>query len=179
LHLKPDVQKAVNTINLSNITKFDTVAVANGDLNSDGIPDFVVLLKRVGEDTINPAPTRPLIIFFGQIDQSYIRFCSSDSIAMTHDMGGVSRDDPFAAIKINTGIFSMEHAGGMGTYHWDQTVSFKYSIADKIFYVDKIENDEYKYSDKPRETFGHTTIKTAKEFGMLTFDKYSCFKQYE
>jgi hypothetical protein len=98
---------------------------------------------------------------------------------MTHDLGGASNPDPFDNIHIEKGILTVEHHGGMGSFHWSQSVKFKYSLVDKIFYVDKIEKQEGKFSDNPSEAFEEETIKTEKDFGRLTFNKYDVFDNEE
>jgi hypothetical protein len=154
----------------------DTLAMAHGDLNSDNIIDLAIVFKRPGEDTISGSvPTRPLKIFFGLNKGTYTLFCSSDSVIMTHDMGGASNPNPFDNIQIKKGVLTVGHHGGMGSFHWIQSVSFKYSGTDKIFYVNKIEKQEGKFSDKPSEAFEEKTVKTQKDFGKLTFNQYNVF----
>lgn len=158
----------------------DTLAVAHGDLNSDKISDLVVVFKRPGEDTIfNIPPTRPLKVYFGLAKGDYSLNGSSDSIVMTHDMGGASNPDPFDNILIDNGVLIVNHHGGMGSYHWGVSTSFKYSVADKIFYVSKIERQDGKFSDNPSEAFEKESIKTEKDLGKLTFGKYSVFNIQE
>lgn len=162
------------TIHKSN---FDTLAVSQGDLNSDNNPDLVIIFTKKGEDTaFNPAPTRPVEILFGQNDHSYTLICSSDSVVMTHDMGGVSEAEPFAYLKIENGVMSIQHNGSMGSFHWLLTVSFRYSLTDKVFYVDKIITEQEKYSDNISEATHETVVKTKKDFGKLPFSRYSVFK---
>jgi hypothetical protein len=173
-----DTSKIVVSSTVTNNNILDTLAVAHGDLNSDGVSDLVIVFRKPGEDTIfNSVPKRPMKIFWGLKNGSYSLFCSSDSVVMTHDMGGASNPDPFDNINVKNGILKIEHHGGMGSFHWSQSVSFKFSVTDKIFYVNKIEKQEGKFSDDPSEAFEKETTKTEKDFGKMPFDKYSVFEK--
>jgi hypothetical protein len=158
----------------------DTLAIEHGDLNLDKISDLVVVFKSHGEDTIlSPVPKRPIKIYFGQSNGAYLLCSASDNIIMTHDMGGASTPDPFDNILIKDGILTVGHHGGMGSYHWNITVRFKYSLTDKVFFVNEIEKNEGRFSDNPSETFEKEIVLTEKDLGKLTFEKYNVFNNEE
>jgi hypothetical protein len=173
---KSDTIKIVDSTSLL----LDTLAIEHGDLNLDKISDLVVVFKSHGEDTIfSPVPKRLIKVYFGKSNGAYHLCCVSDNIIMTHDMGGASTPDPFDNVLIKDGILTVGHHGGMGSYHWNEKVSFKYSLTDKVFFVNEIEKNEGRFSDNPSETFEKEIVLTEKDLGKLKFEKYNVFNNEE
>jgi hypothetical protein len=153
-----------------------------GDLNIDSIPDMILVLKKDGEDTMNTAPLRPLLLLIRQNDGSLKLGARNDSVVYTHDMGGVSNDEPFEGAEIEKGTFSIKHFGGMGSFEWETTTTFKYNATDNKWYL--FRQDDWsanpEYIDNPKKLKKSETTKslTEKDFGKVRFEDFS-FNKYD
>lgn len=167
--------KASNILKDENV--FDTLAIAYGDINFDSFSDYVMVLKKRNEDSfIDTNSKRLLQIFFGNNDNSYKLFQTSEDVVMTKIMGGGSTPEPFSSMKIENGLLTIVHHGGMGSYHWKKSISFKYSKRDKKLLLIQTRFEEEKYSDNPSEVLNRTTIKTNKDFGKVPLENFNIFK---
>lgn len=158
-----------------NYTALDTTS---GDLNLDQYPDMIMVLKKNGEDTtsdVNEHPEkRPLLILIGQADRTYKFAAKSDNAVYCIDCGGIM-GDPFMNIVIKKGYFSVEHYGG-STWRWTRTITFKYSPADKYWFLHKDGNESFN-AIVPEKV--KTKIYTTKDFGKVPFDKFDIYKYKE
>lgn len=87
---------------------------AKGDLNKDGIPDVVLVLKNKAEDRKNMDTEeihRLLVIIFGVQGGGYTLSASSKEATLCKTCGGVY-GDPFASVKIVRGTIVIDHYGG-------------------------------------------------------------------
>lgn len=87
---------------------------AKGDLNKDGIPDVVLVLKNKAEDRKNMDTEeihRLLVIIFGVQGGGYTLSASSKEAILCKTCGGVY-GDPFASVKIVRGTIVIDHYGG-------------------------------------------------------------------
>lgn len=154
-------------------TALDT---ATGDLNGDGYADMILVLKKNGEDTtsdVNEHPEkRPLLILTGQPDRSYKLAARNDNAVYCIDCGGMM-GDPFMDVVIKNGYFSVEHTGG-SSWRWTRTITFRYSPADKYWYLHKDGGDSF-HASEPEKV--KTTVKTTKDFGKVPFDKFDIYKE--
>ena len=154
---------------------FEALNVTKGDLNRDAYPDFILVLKKKGEektsDVIDHPEKRPLLIFLGQADQSFKLAAKSNNSVYCVDCGGMM-GDPFTGISIKNGYFSVEHYGGSG-HRWTRIVTFKYSPADKNWYLFKDGGDRF-HATAPEEV--KTEVKTVKNFGKIPFQKFDIYK---
>ena len=132
-----------------------------GDLNRDGIEDGI----SIEEDKDG---NRTLIVFIGTKKGGFKKVASNSKLVLRADEGG-GRGDPFMAVVIKNGYFSVEHYGG-AAHRWKIITTFKYSKAKKDWflhkdsfgtYVDKEDLDEIKWN-----------IKTVKDFGVVSFENY-------
>ena len=101
---------------------FDT-----GDLNADGKPDAVLILKVQGENekakSYDDSPLRPLLILVRQKDGKLKEVARNDHIVLCAACGGVF-GDPYAGITITKdGVFSVTFYGGSSD-RWSKTLVF-------------------------------------------------------
>jgi hypothetical protein len=154
---------------------------AIGDLNSDGIDDMLLVLKRKEEDTLNPdndnpQTKRPLLILLGKSNHTYILSKRNDNVVMCINCSGIARSDPFKGIKIKNGYFSVEHSVSEGPQHWQTVTTFKYDKEKiewylfKIGSISKFPNDDTNPNADALKTYKDT--KTRKDFGIIRFEKY-------
>jgi hypothetical protein len=97
----------------------------SGDLNKDGLKDFVLVLNHQQEDTfeMNEEPKRILLVLF-KSNTGFKVAGKSDEVLMCRHCGGMY-GDPFAAIDIAKGVLSIEHYGGR-SWRWTETRKFRY-----------------------------------------------------
>lgn len=159
-----------------NIPKgYEVLAFEKGDLNRDAYADVILVLKKKGEEKtsdVNDHPEkRPLLILLGQADKSYTLAARSDNSVYCVDCGGMM-GDPFTGISIKNGYFSVEHYGGSGQ-RWTRIVTFKYSPAEKNWFLFKDGGDRF-HATAPEEV--KTEVRTVKNFGKIPFQKFDIYK---
>lgn len=147
-----------------------------GNLNLDKRADIVVVLKKDNEketsDVIDHPEKRPLLIFLGQSDGSYKLAARNDNTVYCVDCGGIF-GDPFESLTITNGNFSVNHYGG-SNWRWTRIISYKYSPADKNWYLFKDGSESF-HTSNPDKVI--TKIKTVKNFGKVSFDQFDIYKE--
>lgn len=149
---------------------------ATGDLNLDPYPDMLLVVKKNGEDStsdvVDHPEKRPLLILTGQADKQFKLAARNDNAVYCVNCGGMM-GDPYMGIVIKKGYFSIEHYGG-SAWRWTRIITFKYSSADKYWYLHKDGGDSYhtSYPDKVE-----TKIRTIKEFGKIRFEQFNLYNQ--
>ncbi|WP_147322040.1 hypothetical protein [Mucilaginibacter conchicola] len=155
---------------------YEALNVTKGNLNKDAYADAIMVLFKTGEektsDVIDHPEKRPLLILTGNADGSYKLDARSDNAVYCVDCGG-QMGDPFTGITIKNGYFSVEHYGGSG-WRWTRIITFKYSPADKGWYLFKDGGESYHVSDPEKSK---TTVKTVKSFGKVPFSKFDIYKE--
>jgi hypothetical protein len=146
---------------------------ASGDLNRDAHPDFILVYKKSQEsdDMDNPSP-RPLLLYLGQADKTYQLASSNDKVVLCSQCGGVM-GDPYSALAVKNGFFTVEHMGG-SSWRWTRFITFKYNTKDKKWYLHK-DGGEYFHASEPEKS--ETKIKTSKDFGKILFEQFDYNKE--
>jgi hypothetical protein len=107
---------------------YTVLDAAQGDLNRDAVPDWLVVLHRPNEaktsDVIDHPTKRPLLVFVGGAGGTYTLATRSDNAVYCVDCGGMM-GDPFMGLAIKKGYFTVEHYGG-SAQRWTRFVTFKY-----------------------------------------------------
>ncbi|MEO8110668.1 MAG: hypothetical protein ABI594_11570 [Ginsengibacter sp.] len=146
------------------------IDTARGDINLDGFQDLILVLKTIGEDTALDATEykRPLLLILGHPDKTFTLAARNDNIVYCYQCGGAF-GDPYNGVKIKKGVFTVNHFGGTND-RWLNEITFKYSKADRNWYL-------FKIVDKGWNVFHlddvGTTLKTKKDFGIVSFKKYN------
>lgn len=111
------------------LVKYDgNPAVAEGDLNKDGIKDKAFIIEeniRAESDAAyDPFPPRNLLIIFGQKDGSYkLSIKTEKAILLGYEGGGFG--DPFDDLIVDRGSISLNYFGGSGP-RWYSHYGFRY-----------------------------------------------------
>jgi hypothetical protein len=144
--------------------------VACGDLNLDNFKDIILVLKDTGEkDKIDTNELkRPLLILIGNADKSFTLAGRNDDVVYCHGCGGVL-GDPYDGIEIHKGTFTVNHFGGSND-RWSNEITFRYSKTNKTWYLLKVVDKGWNVGDLKKID---STIKTKKDFGIMSFDKYT------
>jgi hypothetical protein len=106
----------------------------SGDLNQDGIMDYVIICKNPKEDEEEDAK-RPLMILHGNPNGSLTLIERNDNIVLCFLCGGVW-GDPYEGMTLKKNFFSVEHRGGSND-RWTRIITFKYNTKDKSYYLHK------------------------------------------
>jgi len=154
---------------------YNVLDIMTGDLNRDAYPDAVMILYKVGEektsDVIDHPEKRPLLILLGQAGKAYRLAARNDNAVYCVDCGG-QMGDPYTGITIKNGYFSIEHYGG-SAWRWTYIVTFKYSPAEKNWFLFKTGGDRFHALDAEKVK---TEVKTVKDFGKVPFAKFDIYK---
>jgi hypothetical protein len=166
---KPKLQKIRNFIP----PEYDLLDSASGDLNGDGLTDYVLVLQSKTENSKNSSGVRPLLLLIGTEKNNLELVSRNDSVVLCKSCGGIY-DDPFQKVTIHDGFLSVEHVIG-STWRWTRIISFKYDFAEKDFVLDKDEGVSYHVSNPNRKT---GIINNKDDFGKLKFTEFSYNKGY-
>ncbi len=126
----------------------------SGDLNQDGITDYVIICKSPNEYEEEDAK-RPLMILHGNPNGSLTLIERNDNIVLCFLCGGVM-GDPYTGITTKKNFFSVEHAGGSSD-QWTRIITFKYNMEDGNYYLSRdageVWNTNSKKQKKKLETY--------------------------
>ena len=169
-------KKGKTAKNLSDFVpeNYSILDTTSGDLNLDGINDFIVVLKKNGEDTLsdvidNPE-RRPLLILLRDQNNKFTLTRRNNNTVYCFDCGGVM-GDPFMGIIIKNGYFSVEHYGG-SSWRWTRIITYKYSKQDKEWFLHKDGSESF-HASEPQKV--ETKIKTTKDFGQIKFEEFDIY----
>lgn len=154
---------------------YTAIDTSYGNLNLDQYQDMIMVLKQNGEDTasdVDNPEKRPLLVLVGQPDNSFQLAARNDNVVLCINCGG-AMGDPFTGVTIKNGYFSAEHYGG-SAWRWTHIITFKYSPADKNWFLHKIGYESF-HALNPKEATSRT--ETTKDFGTLPFEKFDVYKE--
>lgn len=155
---------------------YSIVDTATGDLNRDSLEDLIMIFKRINEeetsDVIDNPIKRPLALYIGLGDDIFQLAAQNDKVAYCYDCGGMM-GDPYQALVIKNGYFTVEHYGGSG-WRWTRYVTFKYSPKDKNWYLHKDGGESFHASEPDSVT---TNIRTVSDFGTVAFDQFDVYQE--
>jgi len=159
-------------------TNYSVLDTVSGDLNLDGINDYILVLKKNGEDTLsnvidNPEK-RPLLILLRDKNNKLKLVRRNDNTVYCIDCGGMM-GDPFMGITIKNGYFSVEHYGG-SAWRWTRIITYKYSKQDNEWFLHKDGSESF-HASEPEKV--ESNIKTIKDFGNVKFEEFDIYKEYE
>jgi hypothetical protein len=151
---------------------------AVGDLNLDKIQDVILILKNKKENNAKADSEykRPLLILLGHVDKTYTLSKRNDNVVYTFQGGGIF-GDPFSGVKIKNGYFSIDQ-GIQGGQHWQQLTTFRFdqSKGNWFLYKDHLISYNLNESNDPNAealVLGVDKLKTAKDFGIISIDKFN------
>ena len=145
-----------------------------GNLNRDGIDDAILILKKLNEENFSEeSPKRPLYILTGKKDGSYKLEAKNKNCVLGIKDGGIL-GDPFSAVAIKNGYFSLEFYGG-SSWRWVKIVTFRYRNDRNNWFLHR-EGDESYHASEPSKI--KREMKTTKNFGIILFSKYNIFKNF-
>lgn len=179
---KKEILEPKNNNFASNISEFipanySVLDTTSGDLNLDEIKDYILVLKKNGEDTlsnVNGDPeNRPLLILLGEGNNKLKLAKKNENTVYCFDCGGMM-GDPFVGITIKNGYFSVEHYGG-SSWRWSRIITYKYSKKDNEWFLHKDGGESF-HASEPEVT--ESNIRTTKDFGQVKFENFDIYKAY-
>lgn len=111
------------------LKKYDELAIAEGDLNKDGILDKAFVIEQNNQSEC--APPRNLLIAFGNEDNTYELSIMAEKAILLADEGGTF-GDPFEDIIIDRGSVVLKFIGGSRS-RWHRYFRFRYQ--DNVWYL--------------------------------------------
>jgi hypothetical protein len=155
---------------------YAVLAAAQGDLNRDALPDWLVVLNKPDEaktsDVVDHPTKRPLLVFVGGAGGTYTLAARSDKAVYCVDCGGIM-GDPFMGLAIKKGYFTVEHYGG-SAQRWTRYITFKYDPAARTWLLHRDGSERFHALDPEH---GTTTATTAKDFGRVPLTKFDIYKE--
>lgn len=149
---------------------YTVMDMVKGDLNLDKLPDAILVLKAIGEDT---APgdadyKRPLLLLSGRADKTFTLASRNDNIIYCHQCGGLF-SEPYTGAAIKKGSFTVHHFGGTNN-RWSNDITFRYSRKDKNWYLYKIVDNGWSVAHPDHID---SIVRTKRNFGTVSFKNYS------
>lgn len=148
----------------------------SGQLNKDSLTDMILVLKRINEDSISAssdfAIKRETVILLGTGKNEYKVVGRNMNVVYCVTCGGVM-GDPYVGCSIADHSFSISHYGG-AVWRWGRVTTFKFNAAGKLVLVED-ENTTFNATNEKETT--ETTVKTSKDFGVITFDQFDIDKE--
>jgi hypothetical protein len=147
-----------------------------GDLNLDNVSDAIMILKKNGEerlsDVIENPEKRPLIILLRDANNELQLVRRNDNTVYCYDCGGVF-GEPYQAVSIYNGHFSVEHYGG-SSWRWTRKITYNYSKKDNEWYLYEDSSVSF-HASEPEKVESKT--KTAKDFGKVRFEAFDIYNE--
>jgi hypothetical protein len=158
---------------------YSILSLTKGNLNLDNIEDVVLVLKKVGEDsvsTIGQAPKRTMLILIGQEDCTYKLFAENENVVYFYNYDP-NFQDAFEGVSIENGNFTIVHYGGFAQ-RWGRTTTFKYNPSVQNWFLSA---DEYSVMDataplEPNKII-HERKRLLKELNQVPFSKFSIYEE--
>lgn len=176
--IKQDIDNLPNELLEFVPTNFSVLDTVSGDLNLDLKNDYILVLKKNGEDSLsnvvdNPE-RRPLLILLRDKDNKLQLVRRNDNTVYCIDCGGMM-GDPYMGITIKNGYFSVEHYGG-SALRWTNIITFKYSKQANEWFLHKDGTDIF-HASEPEKV--ESKIRTTKDFGNVKFEEFDIYKEDE
>lgn len=175
-HVRKEI--AITDLRKSLPEGYTILDTATGDLNKDDLDDLIVLYRKINEeetsDVVDNPEKRPLAIYLGVGLDTFRLAALNENVAYCYDCGGMM-GDPYQAIVIKNGYFTVEHYGGSG-WRWTRYVTFKYSPKEGMWYLYKDGGDSFHAGEPEKVT---TNVMTVSDFGVVPFEEYTIYKDFD
>jgi hypothetical protein len=153
---------------------YELLDTLKGNLNLDSITDLLIIAKKLNETALaektDSTVKRLLLVATGGPDGTFIIKRQSENIILCAACGG-AMGDPYAAMVIKNGFFSIEHYGG-SSWRWERTTTFRYSPKDNDWLLHKDGTSSFHAAEPERVT---ETLKTVKETGRVFFTDFNIY----
>ena len=161
--LKPFIQKG-----------YEAMDFAKQDMNGDKLPDYILILKVKGEDTmsfdnLNWEAARPLLLILRQSNGSLKQTVSNNDLILCRQCGGVM-GDPYQGLTVKPGEFSANFYGG-SSWRWTEGYTFRYDNIKKDWFLQTHASSSFQSGD-PEKTLEEKIINRS-EIGDLSLQNFT------
>ncbi|HEX8460069.1 MAG TPA: hypothetical protein VF623_01510 [Segetibacter sp.] len=145
---------------------------ASGDINGDGMRDYVLVLNSNTENA-NSKGDRPLIVLTGAAKGKFELLARNDNVVLCTTCGGIF-GDPYNKISVEGQLIAIEHKVG-GNYQWSRIITFKYKADTKEMVLNE---DIIRSFEKSSPNNQKSIASNKNDFGVLPFTDYSYNKGF-
>jgi hypothetical protein len=158
------------------IKDHEVLDLATGDLNGDKKPDAILILKRVGEDSLlEEDHVRPLLLLVRQENGQLKQMLRNDSAIMCRRCGGIF-GDPYQQTDIHDNGLSLYFYGG-SSWRWATQYDFTWRPALNTWLLARESKGSFNAGD-PEMTMKETLFKEA-ELGEISISRFRYEAPYE
>lgn len=153
---------------------YEWLDFAKEDMNADGKPDYILVLKQAGEDTITLDnaewdPPRPLLLIVTRPSGELKQWVRNDEIVMCRRCGG-AMGDPYEGITTQPGEFTLSFYGG-SSWRWGESYTFRHDKIKKNWFLEEHFSMSYQAADPEAETEEYRAKR--EETGDITLEKFT------
>lgn len=158
---------------------FQTLDFAAADLDADGRPDVVLILRRTDEDDVaNGEAGRPLLLLLRQPDGRLAQGRRAERLVYCRACGGML-GDPYQGLTATRGRFTVSLAGGSASAHWAVEYTFAYDSTAKDWLLAEEKNAGDERNDQSasddgegEERSGWTKVLTRRQLGDIPLERF-------
>jgi hypothetical protein len=158
---------------------FRVLDFTTADLDRDGRPDAVLILRRPDEDEPGKGEmTRPLVLLIRQADGRLAEAKRTERLVYCRACGGML-GDPYQSLTAGRGRFTVALAGGTASSHWAVEYTFAYDAAAKDWLLEEEKNAGDERNDQPTENDDEgeersswTTVLNRRQAGDIPLERF-------
>jgi hypothetical protein len=129
---------------------YEVLDWATEDLNADKRKDYVLILKKQGEDTVGVESDvwtiqRPLLLLTKRADGSLQVAAENNELVYCRHCGG-AMGDPFDGLTLSPGVIKLDFYGG-SNWRWSQAILFRYDKVKKDWFMEEDDLSSFQAMD--------------------------------
>lgn len=153
---------------------YELMDFVKADLNFDNLSDYVVVLKKAGEDTIDVNSSdwespRPILLIIRKAGDKLVVAAENDELVLCKHCGGVF-GDPYEGLEARAGGFSISFYGG-SSWRWADNYTFSFDKQKKNWFLQKHFSTFFHMSEP--EAGKNDAAMYRSEIGDITLNEFS------
>jgi hypothetical protein len=153
---------------------YEVLDWATEDLNGDKRKDYVLILKKIGEDTVGVESDvweihRPLLLLTRKADGNLLLTTENNEVVYCRHCGG-AMGDPYDGLTLGAEMIKLDFYGG-SNWRWTETIVFRYDPAKKDWFLEQDNLSSFQAMDMDN-TVSSATINRV-ETGDIRLKNYS------
>lgn len=154
-------------------TGYEVLDWGSEDLNGDQRKDYILILKKLGEDSAGVesddwAIARPLLLLIRQKNKTLKTVAENKEVVLCRHCGG-AMGDPYEGLTLSPGKFQLDFYGG-SVDRWAVAVHFMYDRMKNDWLLEKEKTTSFNALDPEKEEVEATL--TRKETGDIRLSEY-------
>lgn len=154
---------------------FHVQGMYQGDLDANGMDDYVMLVARQDEDSLADATNHPvhrdLLLVVARPDGTFVVASRSSRAVYCTRCGGIM-GDPLEEIQVDSGSFTIQQYGG-AALRWSRTTRFAFDSGRADWFLAFDSTESFPIA-QPDDASRHTA--TPVEFGLVRFSDFDVYK---